>query len=82
MRLGLLFLFIFLLKVFFCKIQWNASVKATQDGGLSKEVVCHQGKMGQVMKVWLSGYLVLLSFEKPGNKTATPSWPNPIKHDL
>ena len=33
--------------------------------------------MGQVMKVWLSCYLVLLSFDsKPGNKTATRSWPD------
>ena len=34
--------------------------------------------MGQVMKVWLSCYLVLLSMiEKPGNKRAAPSWPDP-----
>ena len=33
--------------------------------------------MGQVAKVSLSCYLVLLSFDsKPGNKTATPSWPD------
>ena len=25
------------------KIQWNPSIKATQDGGLSKEVACHEG---------------------------------------
>ena len=24
-------------------IQWNFSIKATQDGGLSKEVACHEG---------------------------------------
>ena len=24
-------------------IQWNPSIKATQDGGLSKEVACHEG---------------------------------------
>ena len=24
-------------------MQWNPSTKATQDGGLSKEVVCHEG---------------------------------------
>ena len=25
------------------QIQWNPSIKATQDGGLSKEVACHEG---------------------------------------
>ena len=25
------------------KIQWNPSIKATQDGGLSKELACHEG---------------------------------------
>ena len=24
-------------------IQWNLSIKATQDSGLSKEVACHEG---------------------------------------
>ena len=24
-------------------IQWNPSIKATQDGGLTKEVACHEG---------------------------------------
>ena len=24
-------------------IQWNPSIKATQDDGLSKEVACHEG---------------------------------------
>ena len=24
-------------------IQWNPSIKATQNGGLSKEVACHEG---------------------------------------
>ena len=25
------------------EIQWNLSYKATEDGGLSKEVACHEG---------------------------------------
>ena len=25
-----------------CDIQWNPSIKATQDGGHSKEVACHE----------------------------------------
>ena len=25
------------------KVQWNLSIKATQNGGLSKEVACHEG---------------------------------------
>ena len=25
------------------ELQWNPSIKATQDGGLSKEVACHEG---------------------------------------
>ena len=33
--------------------------------------------MGQVTKLWLSCYLVLLSIAKPGNKTATVLWPDP-----
>ena len=34
--------------------------------------------MGQVKKLWLSCYLVLLSIgSKPGNKTAEVSWPDP-----
>ena len=34
--------------------------------------------MGQVTKLWLSCYLVLLYLiAKPGNKTATVSWPQP-----
>ena len=36
-------------------------------------------QMGQVTKVRLSCYLVLLS-AKPGNKTAAPSWPGPNAH--
>ena len=24
-------------------LQWNPSLRATQDGGLSKEVACHEG---------------------------------------
>ena len=34
-------------------------------------------KMGQVMELRLSCYLVLLSNDKPGNKTAAPSRPDP-----
>ena len=35
--------------------------------------------LGQVMKVRMSGYLVLLSVDtKSGNKIATPSWPDPF----
>ena len=34
--------------------------------------------MGQVMKLWLSCYLVLLSIDsKPSNKTAAVPWPDP-----
>ena len=25
------------------ELQWNPSIKATQDGSLSKEVACHEG---------------------------------------
>ena len=30
-------------KIIPSKLQWNPSVKATQDDGLSKEVACHEG---------------------------------------
>ena len=36
------------------------------------------GHMSQVMELWLSCYLVLLSIDsKTGNKTATVPWPDP-----
>ena len=33
-------------------IQWNLSIKATQDGGLLKEVACHGGKINMICKEW------------------------------
>ena len=36
--------------------------------------------MGQVMQVWLSCYLILLSTEKTTNKTAKHSWPAPFTY--
>ena len=39
--------------------------------------------MGQVMKVGLSCYLVLLSVDsKTGNKTSAPSWPDPYGNNV
>ena len=35
----IIFLFYFWKK----KLQWNSFIKATQNGGLSKEVACHEG---------------------------------------
>ena len=33
-------------------VQWNPSIKATQDGGLSKEVAWHGGKIHMICKEW------------------------------
>ena len=34
------------------EIQWNPSIKATQDGGLSKEVAFMRGKINMICKEW------------------------------
>ena len=34
------------------EIQWNPSIKATQDGGLSKEVAFMMGKINMICKEW------------------------------
>ena len=34
------------------EIQWNPSIKATQDGGLSKEVAFMRGKINMIWKEW------------------------------
>ena len=34
------------------EMQWNPSIKATQDGGLSKEVAFMRGKINMICKEW------------------------------
>ena len=54
---------------------WHSSFKHIEN-------IYYYKYMGQAMKGWLSYYLVLLSLTqlaaKPGNKTATPSWPDAL----
>ena len=57
-------------------------VKKSQQSKLKSRtwlwVISYSLNMGQVTKLWLSCYLVLLSTDsKTGNKTAAVSWPDP-----